>query len=83
MNLDSRYGEYVNYFGMPLILKKSMYGMTNYGILFADVLANWMIDESVFNHSQWQLSIYYKYATYRFNSVFLSYVDYYVYWYNS
>ena len=37
--LDSRYGEYfpeyAKYFGGPLSLKRSMYGVTNYGKLFA------------------------------------------------
>ena len=37
MKLDSRYGEYFpeyyNYFGRPLILKKSVYGMNNSGNL--------------------------------------------------
>ena len=40
VKLDIRYGdyfpEYSNYFGRPLILKKSIYGMTNSGKLFAD-----------------------------------------------
>ena len=38
------------YFGRPFILKKSMYGMTNYGKLFADELTNWWIDEKYFKH---------------------------------
>ena len=39
LKLDSRYGEhlpeYANYFRRTLRLNKSMYGMTNYGKLFA------------------------------------------------
>ena len=42
LKLDIRYTdyfpEYENYFGRALILLKSMYGMTNYGKLFADEL---------------------------------------------
>ena len=38
-----------------------MYGMTNSGKLLADELINWMIDVSGFKHSQFQMSIYYKY----------------------
>ena len=42
VKLDSRYEEYFpeysNYFGRALILLKFMYGMTNYGKLFADEL---------------------------------------------
>ena len=42
VKLDSRYTyyfpEYSNYFGRALRLLKSMYGMTNYGNLFADQL---------------------------------------------
>ena len=44
VKLDSRYGEYfpeyANYFGRPLRLKKSMYGMNNSGKIFADDLTN-------------------------------------------
>ena len=46
--LDSRYveyfPEYANYFGISLIMKKSMCGMTNSGDLFSDELTNWIID---------------------------------------
>ena len=42
VNLDSRYTEYFpeypKYFGRALRLLKSIYGMTNYGKLFADDL---------------------------------------------
>ena len=44
VKLDSRYGdyfpEYYNYFGRPLRLKKSMYGMNDSGKLFADDITN-------------------------------------------
>ena len=85
LKLDIRYGEYypeyVNYFGRPLRLKKSMYGMTNSGKLFADEINNWMIDEAGFNQSKYQIYVYYKYATDVSKSVVLSYVDDCVYWY--
>ena len=38
-----------------------MYGMTNYGKLFADELTEWLL-EAGFIQSQCQMSIYYKYA---------------------
>ena len=38
-----------------------MYGITNYGKLFADELTDWLI-ESGSNKSQLQMSKYYKYA---------------------
>ena len=38
-----------------------MYGMTNSGKLFADDLTEWLIKEG-FMQSQYQMSIYYKYA---------------------
>ena len=44
VKLDSRYGEYFpeycNYFGRPLRLKKSIYGMTNSRKLISDELTN-------------------------------------------
>ena len=53
VKLDSKYGvyfpEYDNYFGIPLRLNKSMYGMNNSGKLFADELTNCLIYESGFN----------------------------------
>ena len=68
VKLDSRYGEYFaeygNYFGRPLGLKKSVYGMNNSGYLFFDILSNWLIDEAGFKHSKHKMSIYYKYAPY-------------------
>ena len=49
VKLDSRYGEYfpeyAKYFGISSRLKKSMYGMNNYGKLFDDELTNWLMDE--------------------------------------
>ena len=52
VNLDSIYREYFpeycNYFGRPLSLKKSMFGVDNSGNIFADELTNWMIDEAGF-----------------------------------
>ena len=38
-----------------------MYGMTNSGKLFADELIEWLL-EAVFIQSQFQMSVYYKYA---------------------
>ena len=62
VKLDSMYGEYLpeyaNYFGKPLRLNKSIYGMTHCGKLFADKLTNFLIDESGFNHSKCQMSVY-------------------------
>ena len=87
VKLDRRYGKYFqaywNYFGRPIILKKSMYGMTNSTNLYFDYLTNCMIDEAGFKHSHYQISIYYKYAPYWYNLVVLSYVDYCVYWYTT
>ena len=72
--------EYEKYFGRALILLKSMYGMTNYGKLFADELTQWLI-EAGFIQSQCQMSIYYKYAPDGSKIVVLSYVDNFFYWY--
>ena len=78
VKLDMRYAnyfpEYSQYFGRALKLLKSMYGMTNYGKLFADDLTEWLIEE-VFMKSQCQMSIYYKYALDGSKIVFLYYVD--------
>ena len=53
LKLDSWYGEYFpeysNYFEIRLIPKKSMYGITNSGNLFADEFTNWLIYEAGFN----------------------------------
>ena len=57
-----------------------MYGMTNYGKLFAEELTEWLL-EAGFIQSQCQMSIYYKYAPYGSKIVVLSYVDDCVYWY--
>ena len=35
-----------------MILKKSMYGMTNYGNLFSDEITNWLIDEAGLNKAR-------------------------------
>ena len=44
VRLEIRYGyyfpEYCNNFGIPLILKNSMYRMTNSGEIFSDCLTN-------------------------------------------
>ena len=63
-------------------LLKYMYGMTNYGKLFADELTEWLL-ESDFIQSKFQMSIYYKYAPDGSNIVVLSYVDDCVYWYTN
>ena len=60
----------------------AQYGITNYGKLFADELTEWLL-EAVFIKSQFQMSIYYKYATDGTKMVVLSYVDDFVYWYTS
>ena len=52
VKLDIIYGEYLpenyNYFGRPIRLKKSIYGMNDYGKLFSDDLTNWQIHLSGF-----------------------------------
>ena len=58
-----------------------MYGMKNYGNLFSDELAEWLL-EAGFIQSQCNISIYYKYAPYVTKIVVLYYVDDCVYWYN-
>ena len=67
VKLDRRYGEYFpeygNYFGRPLILNKYMYGMNNYGNIFADELTNWMMEESGYKQSQCQIFIYLQVCT--------------------
>ena len=58
-----------------------MYEMTHSGKLFIDELAKWLIEVG-FIKSQWQMSIYDKYAPY--GTIFLiSYVDYCLCWYLS
>ena len=48
VKLDIRYTdyfpEYAKYFGRPLRLLNSMYGMTNSGNLFADKLTEWLLE---------------------------------------
>ena len=56
--------------------------MTNSGNLFSDELTEWLL-EAGFIQSQYQMSIYYKYATYGSKIVVLSYVDDCVYWYTN
>ena len=58
----------------------SIYGMTNYGKLFADELKEWLLEEG-FIQSQCQMPIYYKYAPDGSKIVVLSYVDECVYYY--
>ena len=41
---------------------KYMYGVTNSGKLFSDEFIFWFINESGFKQSQFQMTIYYKYA---------------------
>ena len=75
---DSRYAdyfpEYSNYFGRALILLKSMYGMSNYGKLFADDLTELLL-ESFSIQSKCQMYIYYKYEPDETKIVVLYYVD--------
>ena len=83
MKLDSIYAdnfqEYSNCFGRALRLFKSVHGMNNSGKLFADELTECLL-EAVFIQSQFQMSIYYKYALYGIKIVVLYYVDDFVYW---
>ena len=74
--------EYAKYFGRTLRLLKSVYGMTNFGNLFADELTEWLL-EAGFIQSQCQMSIYYKYAPDGSKSFVLSYLDDCVYWYTN
>ena len=60
-----------------------MYGMPNSGKFFPGELTNCLIDESGFNYSKCQMSVYYKYALDGSKLVVLSYVDDIVYWYTS
>ena len=59
-----------------------MYGMTNYGKLFAGELTEWLLEAGLIK-SQCQMYIYYKYAPYGSKIVVLSYVDDCVYWYTN
>ena len=56
--------------------------MTNSGKLFADELIEWLL-EAGFIRSQYQMSIYYKYALDGSKKIVLSYVDDCVYWYTN
>ena len=65
MKLDSKYAEYFpkysSFFGSASILMKYIYGMNNYGELFADELTEWLA-EAGFIQCQSQMYIYYKYT---------------------
>ena len=86
VKLDIRYTdcfpEYAKYFGRALRLLMYMYGITISGKLFADELTEWLLGAS-FIQSQFQVSIYFKYAPYGSKIVVLSYVDDCVYWYTN
>ena len=60
-----------------------MYELTNSGKIFSDELTNWLIYEASFNQSNFQMSIYYKYAPDGSKLVVLSYGDDCLYWYTS
>ena len=60
-----------------------MYRMTNSREIFSYEITNWLIYESGFKHSPFQMSIYYKYAPDVSKLVVLSYVYDSVYWYTS
>ena len=82
MRYAAYFPEYTQYFGRALKLLKYMYGMTNSGKLFDDELTEGLIEEG-FVKSQFQISIYYKYAPDGSKIVVLSYVDDCVYWYTN
>ena len=82
MRYADYFPEYAQYFGRALRLLNSVYGMANSGKLFADELTEWII-EAGFIQSQFQMSIYYKYAPDGSKIVDLSYVDDCVYWYTN
>ena len=86
MKLDSRYAdyfpEYSNYFGRALVLLKSMYGMTNYGKLFAVEFTEWSLEVGFIQY-KCQISIYHEYAPDGTNIVVLSCVYDCVYLYTS
>ena len=56
--------------------------MTNSRKLFADDLTEWLL-ETGFIQSKCQMSIYYNYAPHILKTFVSSYVDDFVYWYNS
>ena len=86
MKLERRYAdyfpEYSDYFGRAFRLLNSMFGMTNSGNLFANELTEWLL-EACFIQTQYQMSIYYKYAQYGTRYFVLSYVDEFFYCYTS
>ena len=59
-----------------------MYGMTNFGKLFADDLTEWLLEAGLIQ-SECKMSIYYKYAPDGSKTVVISYVDDCVYWYTN
>ena len=79
VQLDAKYAdyfpEYKQYFGRPLRLLRSMYGMTISGKLFADDLTDWLIIMAGFKQLECQGSIYYKIREDGHRIVVLSYVD--------
>ena len=82
MKLDSRYAdyfpEYLNCFGRALILLKSIYGMPNYGKLFADELTEWLLEAFLFDFNVICLSIISMHQMGK-NLFVLSYVDEFIY----
>ena len=60
LKLERRYAddfpEYSNYFGRVLVLLKSMYGMNNYRLFYADEVTEWLL-EAGFIQYQCQMSI--------------------------
>ena len=64
-------------------MKKSIYGMINSVNMFADELTNWLIDKAGLKHTQCQIYILKKHATYGSKLVVLYYVDDCLYWYIS
>ena len=63
-------------------LLKSIYGMTNFRMLFSDEVTEWLLEADLIQ-SQCQMSIYYEYSPDESNMVVLFYVDAFVYWYTS
>ena len=60
-----------------------MYGMTHFGKIFSDKLTNWLVDESIFKQSHFQMFVYYKYESYGSKLFVLSYLYDFLYWYTS
>ena len=86
VKLDSRYTDYFpsysNYFGISLILLKSMYGMNNSRNSFADDLMGWLLEAGLIQY-KFHMSIYYNYAPDGSKQFVLYYADECVYWYKS